>query len=110
MKDVIWDSAAKNTVQGFSVKVRQELGALLMALQRGMVLGAPQAKPMRRLHANAFELRVKDERGVYRVFYVTAVKGKILVPHAFVKKTQTTPDKEIDTAKKRLRRLLDETK
>lgn len=80
-----------------------------MALQRGAALGAPQAKPMRKLHANAFELRVKDEKGIYRVFYVTAIKGRVLVPHAFIKKTQKTPDKEIDTAKKRLRRLIDET-
>lgn len=81
-----------------------------MALQRGVVLGVPQSKPMRRLHPNAFELRVKDERGIYRVFYVTALKDKILVPHAYVKKTQATPDKEVNTAKKRLGRLLDENK
>ena len=37
-------------------------------------------------------------------------KGKILAPHAFTKKTQKTPLKEITVAKKRLERLIDEIK
>jgi len=44
------------------------------------------------------------------VFYVSAEKDKIYIPHAFMKKTQRTPQKEIATAKKRLKRLLYEDK
>jgi len=55
-------------------------------------------------------LRIKDQNGIYRVFYVLFEGDKILVPHVFVKKAQKTPQKEIETAKKRLRRLMNENK
>lgn len=108
MKVIIWDKAAKKTVRSFSVEVRKEIGALLMLVQQGHLLGAPQSKPMKSVHRLAFELRVKDKDGAYRVFYLLFDKSKILIPHAFAKKTKKTPQKEIDTAKKRLRRLFDE--
>ena len=68
----------------------------------------PQSKPIKQLAPSAFELRVKDRNGIYRVFYVLFDKHRILVPHAFSKKTQKTPPHEIDTANKRLRRLIHE--
>jgi phage-related protein len=109
MKQVIWDHSAKETVRSFSVEVRQEIGALLRILQGGGQLGMPQSRPMKQLSSSAFELRVKDRDGIYRVFYVLFDKNRILVPHAFTKKTQKTPPQEIETGKKRLRRLINET-
>jgi phage-related protein len=108
MKYVIWDKAALETVRAFSVEVRQEIGALLRLLQQGEQLGMPQSKPMKQLAPSAFELRVKDRDGIYRVFYVLFDKHRIFVPHAFTKKTQKTPLQEIETGKKRLRRLINE--
>lgn len=108
MKQIIWDKAALETIRTFSVEVRQELGALLRLLQQGEQLGLPQSKPMKQLGSSAFELRLKDRDGIYRVFYVLFDKERIFVPHAFTKKTQKTPLQEIETGKKRLRRLVDE--
>jgi len=68
VKDIIWDKAAKKTVRSFTVEVRQEIGALLMALQRGLILGMPQARAIRTVHQNAFELRVKDKNGITGCF------------------------------------------
>lgn len=106
MKKVIWDKVALETVRSFSIEARQEVGALLRILQDGGQLGMPQSKPMKQVSPSAFELRVKDRDGIYRVFYVLFDKNRILVPHAFVKKTQKTPHQEIETAQKRLRRLV----
>ncbi len=110
MKEIVWDKAAKKIVRGFSIEARKEIGALLMTLQQGIKLGPPQAKVMKTIHSSAFELRVKDSAGIYRVFYVLFDKKHIFIPHAFTKKTQKTPKKEIDTAKKRLRSLINEVK
>lgn len=108
MKQVIWDSNAREIIRSFSSEVRQEIGALLRILQDGGQLGMPQSRPMKQLASSAFELRVKDRDGTYRVFYVLYHKQRILIPHVFTKKTQKTPVQEIETAKKRLRRLIDE--
>jgi predicted XRE-type DNA-binding protein len=47
------------------------------------------------------ELRVKDRSGAYRVFYYTKLADSVLIFHAFAKKTQKTPLKEIALAQKR---------
>jgi phage-related protein len=70
----------------------------------------PQSKPFKTIHKNAYELRVKDKKGVYRVIYVLCIEGVILIPHAFTKKTQKTPKKEIDLSIIRLKELLNEIK
>lgn len=108
MKEIVWDFSARKTVRSFPVEVKKELGSLLLALQRGVLLGMPQSRKVPGLHQSAFELRIKDEHGIYRAFYVFFDSDKLLVPHAFTKKTQKTPKKEIDTAKQRLRRMLHE--
>jgi phage-related protein len=106
MKRIVWDKTALETIRSLSAEVRQEVGALLRILQDGGQLGMPQSRPMRQLAPSAFELRIKDRDGIYRVFYVLFDKHRIFVPHAFMKKTQKTPLQEIETAKKRLRRMV----
>ena len=108
MKEIVWDFSARKTVRSFPVEVKREIGALLLTLQRGIILGMPQSRKIPALHRSAFELRIKDANGIYRVFYALLDREKILVPHAFTKKTQKTPQKEIETAKHRLRRMLHE--
>ena len=106
MKQIIWDQKALEEVRSFSSDVRQEIGSLLRLLQEGFTLGAPQSKPLKQIGASMFELRIRDRGGNYRLLYVLFDKNRIFVPHAFMKKTQKTPKHEIDTALKRLRRLI----
>lgn len=68
----------------------------------------PAAKPMSTIAVGTYELRVKDADGIYRVFYYLKSAEGILVFHAFLKKTQTTPQNEIETAKKRLWEMLNQ--
>lgn len=52
-----------------------------------------------------FELRCKGEEGIGRVFYCTLVGRQIIILHSFIKKTQKTPDRELKTARKRLKEI-----
>ena len=106
MKRVLWDPAAKKVVRSFSLTVRKEIGALLLNLQKGHGLGMPQSRPLSAVHKSAFELRVRDRAGTYRVIYVLYAKDEILIPHAFTKKSHKTPKKEIQIARKRVERLI----
>jgi phage-related protein len=54
-----------------------------------------------------WELRVRGEEGIFRAFYYTRSSDGILVFHAFIKKTQSTPPEEIRLGAKRLKELLD---
>src|SRR5258706_14881720 len=54
-----------------------------------------------------FELRIKAAEGIARVFYCTVVGRRIVVLHQFVKKTEKTPRKELDVARRRLKEIKD---
>ena len=73
----------------------------------GDALQLPGSRPMP-VATGVRELRVRDENGIYRVFYYTASARGLLAFHAFVKKTQATPPLEIELARKRLKERLDE--
>lgn len=60
------------------------------------------------LAAGCFEIRLKGDDGIYRVFYILKNNLGILVFHGFKKKTQKTPANEIKTGKNRLKALLQE--
>ncbi len=50
-----------------------------------------------------FELRPKGRSGIGRAFYCFMVGKQVIVLHAFIKKTQQTPDNELKLARKRLK-------
>lgn len=61
----------------------------------------------RALGEGLFELRPRGRSGIGRAFYCFLMGKRVVVVHAFVKKTQQTPDKELKLARKRAKELLD---
>jgi len=66
----------------------------------GHLLGMPHSK---KVTANLFELRIRGQQEI-RIFYCFN-KGTILLLSAFVKKSQKTPQKELQKAKQRFETL-----
>jgi hypothetical protein len=64
--------------------------------------------PHASIEPGAPELRIRDRSGIYRAFYYSRSPRGILVFHAFVKKTQAAPIRDLDWGKKRLKELLHE--
>ncbi|MBS0571380.1 MAG: type II toxin-antitoxin system RelE/ParE family toxin [Proteobacteria bacterium] len=52
-----------------------------------------------------FELRPRGRSGIGRAFYCFVLDRRVVVVHAFIKKTQGTPDKELKVARKRVKEL-----
>jgi phage-related protein len=50
-----------------------------------------------------FELRPHGRSGIGRAIYCFLVGKLVIVLHAFIKKTQQTPDKELKLARKRMK-------
>ena len=68
---------------------------------------------MRLPHSRAFggglfELRPRGRSGIGRAFYCFMIGQRVVILHAFIKKTQDTPDRELKTARKRLKDLKDD--
>lgn len=55
-----------------------------------------------------FELRPRGRFGIGRAFYCFVKGRNIVIVHAFIKKTQQTPSKELTTARKRAKEVKDE--
>ena len=72
-------------------------------LEFGRALGMPHTRAM---GGGLFELRVKGQEGIARVFYGTAVAQRIVMLHVFIKKSQKTPPKELEIARRRLQEVL----
>jgi phage-related protein len=53
-----------------------------------------------------WEMRLKGREGISRALYVTAVGRRVVVVRVFIKKTQKTPNREIELALKRAKELL----
>lgn len=70
----------------------------------GPDLGMPHTRPMGR---GLFELRLQASEGISRVFYCVASGRRVVMLHLFIKKTQRTPGRELEVARKRMRQLLD---
>ena len=60
----------------------------------------------RALGEGLFELRPKGKAGIGRAFYCLLIGQRVVVLHAFVKKSQQTPDRELKLARKRMKEVL----
>jgi phage-related protein len=52
-----------------------------------------------------WEMRLKGRDGISRALYVTATGRRVVVVRVFVKKTQKTPNREIELALRRAKEL-----
>ena len=60
---------------------------------------------MNSVGAGVREIRVRDERGIFRVMYVTKFGDTLFVLHCFQKKSQRTSAADLETATRRYNEL-----
>ena len=84
-------------------KIQARMIRLLELIEaHGANLGAPHTEPM---GDGLFEIRAKAKEGIGRGLFCY-MKGKhIYMLHAFVKKSQRTPKKDLDLAKTRMKEV-----
>jgi phage-related protein len=73
-----------------------------LLMEYGPMLRMPHSKAF---GDGLFELRPKGRSGIGRAFYCFLVGRRVVVLHAFVKKTQQTPDREVKLARKRMKEV-----
>ncbi len=65
-------------------------------------VGMPHVRP---LEGKLWEMRMTGRDGISRAIYVARTGQRLAVLHVFIKKTQKTPRKAMETAHARLRSL-----
>ena len=91
-------------LRDFPEGARHDAGYQLDKVQRGDQ--PDDFKPMPAIGQGVEEIRVLDSGGAYRVIYLARRTEAVYVLHAFHKKTQATPRKDLEIAKGRFRQLL----
>ncbi|MBM4293435.1 MAG: type II toxin-antitoxin system RelE/ParE family toxin [Deltaproteobacteria bacterium] len=104
------------TIEYFHPRVKAEIeswpGGILAAYARMVELLMEFGPNLRMPHSRTmggglFELRPHGREGIGRVFYCFVVSRRIVILHAFVKKTQDMREQELRIARKRMKEIQD---
>ena len=101
MKRIAFLGDSLDRLRDFPEDARSTAGYQLREVQKG---GDPADwKPMKTIGVGVREIRIREASGAFRIIYVASLGDLVIVLHAFGKKTQKTPQKDIDLAAARLR-------
>ena len=90
-------------IESWPVDVLADYARLVeLLIEHGPSLRLPHS---RALGGGLFELRPRGRSGIGRAFYCFLLGRRIVMVHAFVKKTEQTPDKELALARKRAKEV-----
>lgn len=102
MKPIEWLGNSRDVLKSFPDDARLSAGYQLERVQHG---DEPHDwKPMVTIGAGVREIRVREASGAFRVIYLAAMHDRVLVLHAFQKKSRATPHRDIEVAAQRLKR------
>jgi phage-related protein len=105
MKKIVFLRTSREDILAFPEQAKRKAGHELMAVQMGVT--PLDWKPMASIGKGVKEIRIHTA-GEFRILYVARFKEAVYVLHAFQKKSNKTPGKDIDLARKRLKQLLEE--
>lgn len=92
-------------VESWPVDVLADYARLLeLLIEHGPSLRLPHS---RALGDGLFELRPRGRSGIGRAFYCFLLGRRVVVLHAFIKKSQQTPDRELALARRRQKEVRD---
>ena len=107
MKRIEFLGTSRTDLLAFPASARAEAGHELYLVQEGCQPN--DFKPMATIGEGAYEIRIRDKAGAFRVIYVAKFKSAIYVLHAFQKKTQQTAASDLELAARRYRTIGEST-
>jgi phage-related protein len=87
----------------FPDAAKQDAGYQLGKVQKGEE--PDDWKPFPAVGSGVNEIRIEEDKNIFRVMYVAKFEDIIYVLHAFQKKTQKTSKKDIETAQERYKEI-----
>jgi phage-related protein len=106
LKELKFKGRSLQDLREFPQDARREAGYQLDRVQNGMQ--PDDFKAMSVVGRGVYEIRIKDDAGIFRVLYVARFEDAIYVLHCFQKKTQKTAKTDIDIASRRYAELIKE--
>jgi phage-related protein len=103
-------------VETLDKRVDRELAALAQDVRQRFLriveliekhgLDAVHEPHVKHLEGRLWEMRMKGRDGIARAIYVTRTEERVVIVHAFVKKTQKTPAQALEIARTRAKEVV----
>lgn len=94
------DNPTKKFIESLTEKQQRKVAHIFAHINEyGLIPAIPHVKKL--TSTPLWEIRILGQDNI-RIFYATIVSDSILLLHGFIKKSQKTPAREIQTALKRL--------
>ena len=103
MLEIEWLGDSLEVVRGYSETIRRAIGSELRLLQTGE--NPLHARPLKTVGRGVWELKIREAEGQFRVVYVVRRSDRMYVLHVFQKKTQQTPQRDIELARARFKEI-----
>ncbi|MEO6601362.1 MAG: type II toxin-antitoxin system RelE/ParE family toxin [Polyangiaceae bacterium] len=101
----ILDRRVERELDALAADIRQRFLRIVELIQLHGV-AAMHEPHVKHLEGKLWEMRMKGKDGIARAIYVTAERERIVVVHAFTKKTQKTPARALDVARTRAKEVI----
>ncbi len=103
LKAVMFHGDSLQRLRQFPQDARRQAGHELYQVQNGK--DPTDWKPVPTISVGVREIRIRDATGAYRIIYIANLADAVHVLHAFQKKSQRTPQRDLELADARLREL-----
>ena len=91
-------------IENWPASIKADYTRLIeLLMDFGPDLRMPHSKAMGN---GLFEIRAKGKDGIGRAFYCFVKEKRAIILHAFIKKSQATPQKELVIARKRMKGVI----
>jgi phage-related protein len=98
-----FNSRLRTDVERWPVGILADYARLVeLLMEFGPDLRMPHSRAM---GDGLFELRPRGREGIGRALYCFVVGGRFVIVHAFIKKSQATPERELRIARKRMKEV-----
>jgi phage-related protein len=110
VEDVVWrveilDMGVVRELDALAADIRQRFLRIVELIERHG-FAAMHEPHVKHLEGKLWEMRMKGKDGIARAIYVTAERERVVVVHAFTKKTQKTPARALDVARTRAKEVV----
>lgn len=100
----VLNAAVADEIAALPVDTRARLSRLVNLIEEVGFEALPR-ESVKHLENKLWELRITGRDGIARAIYVTASGRRVVILRAFVKKTQRTPQRELDIARQRAKEV-----
>ncbi|HEY5275932.1 MAG TPA: type II toxin-antitoxin system RelE/ParE family toxin [Coriobacteriia bacterium] len=100
-----YNQAVLDEIEAWPVGVAADYARLVeLIMEYGPDVRMPHSRAM---GGGLFELRPRGREGIGRALYCFVAGERVVVLHAFTKKSQTTPQRDLELARRRMKEMRD---